>query len=185
MLSKAKRYFSTSKLEALPGPGAYQEKSFVAEQLKKDKGFTWQKSRNLPKSLTPGPGSYSSNLTSSKYRENRGVVMAKAQRTMLANELKRASLTPGPGHNETSFDSASKFKSASASKFSKTKLPHFVKDEQSGEFINPEKLDGGRKSVPSFTISEAKRGSVFVGGKRSAPDVFYDLKDKTVRIIHF
>ena len=100
--------------------------------------------------------------------------MAKSQRTLLASDLKRASLVPGPGDHESFYEESSKFKSASASKFSKTKLPHFTKlnNDKSQEFINPERLDSGRKSVPSYSISALQRKELAI--KKSTPDKFYD-----------
>ena len=104
--------------------------------------------------------------------------MARSQRVLWTNDVKRLSLMPGPGDHESFCEEASKFRSANASKFPKTKLPHFTtpNSDKSQEFINPERLDSGRKSVPSYSISALGRKELTI--KRSTPDKFYDSSIK-------
>ena len=178
-MPKSKRTYSCTKLDNLPGPGAYPQPHLFAEELKKGRGFTWEKRYSTPNSATPGPGQYdSSRMFGSKYREHSGIRMAKSERSLWKNDVKRASLIPGPGDHESYYEEASKFRSISASKFPKTKLPHFSapRSDLSEEFIDPEKLDSGRKSTPSYSISALERKSLTV--KKATPDKFYDSSIK-------
>jgi hypothetical protein len=60
VIPQAQRLSTFEAKNNAPGPGAYPKTSFIAENLKKERGFTWQKKFSAAESDTPGPGQYNS-----------------------------------------------------------------------------------------------------------------------------